>query len=305
LGLFPSIVWNAQRGWPTFKHVWTAMKGGEALAKKSALFHGNFWDFFGAQAALLSPLFFLFLLFAFVVLILKWKKIPLTMKFCGIFSLLILVAYQSASLFQKIQGNWCVFVYPTATVFVSWFLCEFVTWGKKWGVALSLFLVALIFAIPLAQVNNVGPFISLRMNRMNECMGWHCIAPGLKDAGYNPEAQVLLSDTYQMSSLLSFYAPKQKRAYFFNLWGRRHNQFSFWPQMAVGQSGLFVAYAEAPFDEKERARHYQESLEPFFSRVTYLGWAPLLEIYDQLGKAMLIYSCEEYNGKNPTETAYY
>jgi len=302
LGLLPSVIWNMERGWPTFRHVWVAMSGGHAA--KTSLFHGNFWDFFGAQAALLSPIFFLFLLFAFVALWRHWQKIPLTLKFCGLFSLLILIPYQTAALFQKIQGNWCVFVYPMATVFVAWYLCEFVSWGKKWlsiGVGVSLLLVGIIFAVPLVQVYGIGPHIPLQMNRLNECMGWNNIEQGLEDVGYDPNTQILLSDTYQMTSLLSFYAPQQKRAYFLNLSGRRLNQFSFWPGIEKGQSGLFVTYQEAPFEQGR----YQQELESYFDQVTFLGFAPILEIYGEVGKVILIFSCEGYTGKSPSKTRHY
>ncbi|NGX57644.1 MAG: Undecaprenyl phosphate-alpha-4-amino-4-deoxy-L-arabinose arabinosyl transferase [Chlamydiae bacterium] len=310
LGLLPTIVWNAERGWPTFQHVWTTMLGGSAVVKKTALFQGNFFDFLGAQAALISPIFFVLLLIAFVTLFRKWRKVPLPIKFCGIVSFLILLVYQTLSLFQKMQGNWCVFVYPTATVFLVWYLCEFVSWGRKWlyvGLSVSLLLVGLIFSIPMGQMYNWGPMIAPKLNRLNECMGWNHIAAGLEDVDYDPDKQFLVSDTYQMSSLLSFYAPGQKRAYFLNLEGRRKNQFSYWPSLAderLGQSGFFVAYVEIPMKETTEER-YQTALEPYFKNVRYLGMAPLLYAYGELRKVMLIYYCEDYNGSSPEDANIY
>ena len=306
LGLVPSVVWNMERGWPTFRHVWGAMSGDHGV--RTSLFHGNFWDFFGAQAALLSPIFFLFLLFSFASLIRHWNKIPLTLKFCGLFSLVILVPYQTAALFQKIQGNWCVFVYPMATVFVTWYLLEFVSWGKKWlpiGVGVSLSLVTIIFTLPLAQVYGIGPPIPLKANRYNECMGWDNIKACLEAVGYDPKTHILVSHRYQMTSLLSFYSPGQKRAYFLNLNGRRLNQFSFWSGMEKGQSGFFVISEEMPFETKAAQKRYQEMLTSYFNGVTYVGWTPLLEIYGEAGKVLLIFSFDDYNGKIPSPANHY
>lgn len=305
-GLLPSLIWNIERDWPTFRHVLSTVGGGHA--PRTSLFHGNFWDFFGAQAALLSPIFFLFLLMAFVALFRYWDRISLPVRFCGLFSLLILLPYQTAALFQKIQGNWCVFVYPMATVFVAWYLSEFVNWGRKWlwiGSALSLLLVVMIFVFPYIQMAGIGPKTSLEINRMNECMGWDRIPPALEDVGYDPSQQVLLSDSYQLTSLLSFYAPGQKRAYFLNLEGRRLNQFSFWPWMETGSSGLFVTYAEMPFNIEDLRRHYEMELRPYFDRVTFLGRASLVDIYGEMGKGMLIFSVDHYNGRKPTKTELY
>jgi len=305
-GLLPSVIWNAARGWPTFRHVVSTIGGGHS--ERTSLFQGNFWDFFGAQAALLSPVFFLFLIIAFVALFRYWDRIPLPVKFCGLCSLAILIPYQMAALFQKIQGNWCVFVYPMATVFVAWYLCEFVAWGRKWlwiGSALSCLLVVLIFAFPYVQTAGIGPKTPLQVNRMNECMGWDRIAPALEDVDYAPNAQVLMSDSYQLASLLSFYAPGQNRAYFLNLSGRRLNQFSFWPWMEVGSTGLFVTYAETPFDKDKLRDDYAKALKPYFRKVLFVGWAALVEIYGEPGKEMLIFSVHDYNGEVPAKSQMY
>lgn len=337
LGLMPSIIWNAERSWPTFQHVWSTILGGGGVPKKTALFQGNFFDFFGAQAALMSPFYFILLLAVFYLAAKHWKRVPLTMKFCGLMSFVILTAYQTASLFQKMQGNWCVFVFPTATVFLVWGLFNwregrlYSGLGKHsvvgsprdvhssgalamvsvntdyrmfTGLGVSFCLIALILYIPLVQLNNWGPEISLKLNRFKECMGWNHIARGLQGINYDPETQFLASDTYQMSSLLSFYAPGQKRAYFLNLFGRRKNQFSYWPPLTANASGLFVVYQDMPQKEPQK-QQLLKALEPYFDKVAYLQTSPLLYTHGKLRKAMMIFSCEGYNGRLPEETDTY
>jgi len=114
-----------------------------------------------------------------------------------------------------------------------------------------------------------------------------------------------VSHRYQMTSLLSFYSPGQKRAYFLNLNGRRLNQFSFWSGMEKGQSGFFVSSEEMPFETKAAQKRYQEMLTSYFNGVTYVGWTPLLEIYGEAGKVLLIFSFDDYNGKIPSPANHY
>lgn len=58
LGLCPSLVWNWQHDWATFRHVFATVNGGQAEGKEM-LGKGNFLEFVAAQMALLSPLLFI------------------------------------------------------------------------------------------------------------------------------------------------------------------------------------------------------------------------------------------------------
>jgi 4-amino-4-deoxy-L-arabinose transferase-like glycosyltransferase len=88
LGLFPSVIWNSQHEWSTFRHVFSTVKGGE----KKALFSGNFFEFFGLQMGLLSPLLFILLLISFYYLINHRKTTTKALKFCGYTSLGLLLS---------------------------------------------------------------------------------------------------------------------------------------------------------------------------------------------------------------------
>ncbi len=92
----------------------------------------------------------------------------------------------------------------------------------------------------------------------------------LESVDYDPEKQTLIGETYQMASLLSFYGPGQKRGYFVNLSGRRHNQFDYWSPLENDprKEGIFVASDVAldPLEGKLKSR---------FSDVEYLGEKPL------------------------------
>jgi hypothetical protein len=310
LGLLSPLIWNASRGWPTFHHVWSTMNGGHGAGASRALLKGNFFDFMGAQAGLLSPILFICLLISFAPLFRRRSLIPPALRLFGMTSFLILAAYQSFSLFQKMQGNWCVYIYPMIIVYLAWFLIEYLTHGRKWlysGLGFSLFIAGFVFSLTAVQTKGVLPAMPLpqKLNRLNECLGWENIADPIVQAGYLPEQHFLFSDRYQGASLLSFYAPGQKRAYFFNHWQRRQNQFSYWPTLAdeqLGRTGYFAVFEEYPLKhrtEEQAIAQFEEALKPYFKTIRFVGIIPLLRMYGKPCKAMILYRCEEYNGLLP------
>ena len=83
-GLLPSVIWNSQHDWATFQHVFTTMQGGHAReAGATPLIQGNLFDFLGAQAGLLSPILFVMLIMAFVVMIRNIREMWPSVLFCG------------------------------------------------------------------------------------------------------------------------------------------------------------------------------------------------------------------------------
>lgn len=309
LGLLPSIIWNAQHDWPTFLHVLYTITGSHGKeVGTTPLPKGNFWDFVGAQAALLSPILFILLLCAWSVLIRSRRSIPEAVRFCGTVSLILLGSYSAVAIVKKMQGNWCVFAYPTAIVFLSWYACEHVR-GKKWliaGVTLSAVLATLPFAIPFLQAQSIVN-IPYKINPFRHNVGWDRLHDELKNVGYDPEKHFLFGDKYQVSSILSFYGPGQKRAYFLNLQGSRKNQFSYWPSMAdeqIGKTGFFVL-TENRMDLDDKIEAYQKDLEEYFSEVRLLGVRPLFYSYGRPVKEALLFRCVNYNGKEPPDPNLY
>lgn len=312
LGLLPSVIWNAQNDWATFRHVFGTIKAKESIETGTTeLLKGNFAEFIGAQALLMSPILFILLLASFWILVRESKKISSGLLFCGWTSLAIFCAYALTAFFKKMQGNWCDFVYPPSIVFMAWFALErkpFDKWLKA-GLALSIVLLAFALSIPLIQSQSfLGKHpIPYKFNPFRHNIGWDGLELELKKTGYDPKEHFLFSDKYQTSSILSFYAPGQKRAYFLNLQGIRKNQFSYWPDMAeeqLGKTGYFVLTENSPSLERgmpETAQHYQEYLEEYFDDVRFLGIRPLFYAYGNVVKGAYLFKCIGYNGKSPVE----
>lgn len=300
LGLLPSLIWNSQHDYATFRHVFSTIYGKETIdVGTTTLLKGNFLEFLGAQSLLLSPILFVCLIIAYIVMIKEWSKLNLGLQFCGASSLSVLVMYSSYSFFKKLQGNWSDFVYPAAFIVLVWFACE---WSRKafgWliaGVATSVALVILLFTLQQPFKHNLG---------------WIALKQALVDEGYNPAKQFLVSDKYQTTSLLSFYAPEQKRAYFLNLHNLRRNQFSYWPGLEIeqmGNSGLFVTVEPASSSEEKTQAlisKTETALKPYFDEVHFLGVYTLVSWRNKPMKNAYIFSCIGYNGKLPETTASY
>jgi 4-amino-4-deoxy-L-arabinose transferase-like glycosyltransferase len=300
--LFPSIYWNATHEWATFRHVLATLAGGHAKPKEGAILAGNLLEFFGAQAVLVSPILFILLLLAWHHMIKNKNRLPPSILFCGGLSFVSVAIGTLLAFFMKMQGNWAIFAYPSAFVLLSWFVFEGATWKRKWmvaGVLFSIVVCAAVFSIPAKIPYKISPF------RHN--VGGEALTQALKEVGYDPEKDALLSDKYQTTSLLSFYGPGQKRAHFLNLQGSRKNQFSFWPGLEAKSQKVFFAVIEniPQLDDQTLPQRYVTELSPYFDTVKFIGMKPLFQVDGRTVKGVFLFEGEEYNGSLPQESELY
>lgn len=306
LGLLPSLIWNLKHDFATFKHVFSTVKG------TSNPFSGNFFEFFAAQIGLVSPILFLLMIISMVYLFKEFKKTSNEIRFCLILPLAILIPFLFGALFKKMQGNWAVFAYPLSFVFTAYVMLERKEYGKKWvkiGIGLSIVLTTLLISIPRLQMSGVS--IPYRFNAFRHNMGWDQLPRILSDVGYNPEKDFLFGDKYQTSSILSFYSPGKKTAYFLNLHGIRNNQFSYWKSMKdveMHNTGYFVLTENSPHLEKEPEKRIEEHiklLSPYFETVEFLRIEPLFTVDGKTVKGAFIFKATNYNGTLPAESSLY
>ena len=205
--------------------------------------------------------------------------------------------------------NWACFLYPPGFAVIAWYWAQ--SKGRRvWlhiGTWLSVVMTLASLSVVWIQKESVVPQFPLpyRINPFRQSLGWEKLTPALQEAGYHPDKDFLLSDKYQLSSLLSFYGPEQKRAYFFNLGTSRKNQFSYWPQAdqtEKGKTGYFVLVENREAKELGWYElHYLERLTPYFEKVEYKGAYPLYSAYGKPVKHALIFRGENYNGALPEQ----
>ena len=310
VGLFPSLWWNFSHDWATFRHVFSTLQGGSGKAPAS----GNVLEFLGAQVALISPILFSLLCMAMW----KWWKnrqvLSPPLFFCGSVSLICLSAAITLACFQKIQGNWCTFAYPTAFVLLGWYALEMqplrLMWSKM-GVIVSVCLTCGILLLPYLYLHSQLVSFPYRLNPFKHNMGVENMASLLEENGYDPAQHFLVSDKYQTTSQLSFYGKEQKRAYFLNLQGMRKNQFSYWPSLQEeqqGKTGYFIWIENQPHLEREREKKeafYLQALQPYFEKVESKGCLPLLSSQGERVKGMLLFRCEQCQDIKDLESELY
>ena len=183
---------------------------------------------------------------------------------------------------KKVAGELGGFCLSTAAVLVAWRAWDNSRRLRLWligGIALSIALCSFAFALPFLQSESLVS-IPYKYNPFRHNVGWKELGLQLAAAGYDPDAHVLASDKYQITSILSFYGPNQKRAYFLNLQGVRKNQFSYWPSMAQEKKGktvFFVAVENFSLSDPKWVSleaDYKLKLAPYFSDVRFLGVRP-------------------------------
>lgn len=298
LGLLPSAGWNATHEWATFRHVSATLQGGSVHQAG-----GNLGAFLGSQAALISPILFILLLMSLWQWFRQRKQLSAPLFICGFITAAILGGMGVVSAFQKVQGNWILFVYPTGLVLLGWYAFEQLPKCIRWvkiGLGFSVILTMAVLFLPALYTNSeLAPYaMGYRLNPLKHTMGWMNLQAALTKEGYRDDTHFLVSDKYQTTSILSFYGAGQKRAYFLDLHGTRKNQFSYWPSLQEeqqGKTGFFVWAENIPYLEREwevKRDFYQTELQRYFEEVHFLGLVPLVYEGSRVAKAAAIYRCE-------------
>jgi 4-amino-4-deoxy-L-arabinose transferase-like glycosyltransferase len=249
VGFSPVIIWNLHHDAVSLKHVLGQAEVHQGVPLYLSL--GTFGEFLGSQAVALSPLLFGWMLIAMGMSLragLRQRDDRWLFLFWGwapTFTLMLLL-----SLRQKVQANWAAPAYITALMATTAYVaCQ---WGAgRRGLLRRLRAVAAAMAVLLALGMTVGlhdPTMFIRLgfpasaDPLVRLKGWRALARAVETlAGQMLEAPFLLSDRYQISSELAFYATGQPQTYNVNL-GRRLNQYDLWdglPALA-GHAAIYV-----------------------------------------------------------------
>lgn len=292
LAFVPPLLWNKEKGWPSFLHVFHQM----APVKKSA---PNPVSFILIQIALLFPIPFYYFIKA-LLRSLRRKK-PQEIAFPSFTAALILAVFWLLSFFEKAQGNWALLFMPFAALSAA-------AVGKmrilKISLLLSTLLSVIMLFLPLLE-RHERTAIPYRFNLFKDAMGWDLLKTVLAEL---PPADFFFSNTYQMASLISYYGPGQKRAYLLNVDQRRHSHFSFMPSLKdeqKGKNGYFVRLEEKPFDRTSVINKIGGQLAPYFASVELVGIYPLFTVDGKAVKWIVVFKCYAYNGLEPSKAVSY
>lgn len=299
LALVPSLVWNMENEWATFRHVGSTVIEPAARGTK-----GNPIEFFGAQVGLLTPIFFLFWVMGLYKVWDQRKKLNQGLLLMTAISFGIVAVHLLISCTKKLQGNWCVWAYPAAMIPIAFAANS--QKGRFWlktGVALSISALCLAFFLPTLQKKGYAHSLAFKNHPWRHLLGWSQLQSVIASAETDHQGAFLFADRYQTASLISFYSPQQKRSYFLHLSGVRKNQFSFWPGIEdeqIGNDGIFVWVETTdrinePIEQVQQLLH--QKLSPFFAEVVSLPPEALWSTGNRVDKIALLFHCQKYNGK--------
>ncbi len=237
----PVLWWNMALDWPSARHV--AHIGG---ADESFAIHWKYFgDFIGSQAALVSPLVFILVIWAWVLAFKNrqnwkvWYAFWVSIPMFAVFAVL--------SLHSRVYGNWPGAAYLMATVLAAAFFAPGSSlecaqprprlWAWTLGTAYLMTILVLVqAAFPVLP-------LGVKLDRAaTELSGWDELGQAAgKMADSMPGKVFLFGLRYQEASELAFYAPGRPETVSVNQWNRP-NVYDYWvkDEDLLGQNAVGV-----------------------------------------------------------------
>jgi len=256
----PVVIWNSQRGWPTFNDV-----GGDAGL------HGQwhpmlryFLDFLGTQFGVLNPIFFVGAIWAMICFWKLRRERPLWLYFFCM-GAPVFLGYLLWSFHSRILPNWIApSVLPMLCLMVAYWHEKFGSGSRHVkpffvaGVALGILAIAVMY-----QSNLIGKLAGQplpgEMDPSRRVSAWKMEASLVENAREKLAAEgkpaFIIAGHYGITGLYSFYIPQASPALkssplvYSADSDEPVNQFYFWPEYNYrdrrkGQNAIFAAEAD-------------------------------------------------------------
>lgn len=260
LMFLPVIVWSARHDWVNFLHVSRQAKVDDGLR----IDIGAIFGYVGGQAAIASPVAFIFVLWRTWLLLhtpaanRDPRSLFLVALGAPVFVLLLIKSIQG-----EVLGNWAAPAYFTWMIFAA---VEFVAlvrarWAERqWRPGLvalgagALLPPAIAFVamfernvyLDLAEAVHkpTGRQLPAKLDPYFQFAGWNEVGDEVSRviaSMPNPERTFIFSNRYQLSATLAFYVEGNPGTYCVNL-GRRMNQYDIWGGIGErkGWDAIFV-----------------------------------------------------------------
>lgn len=253
----PVILWNLKNGQVTIKHTM-----GQAHIGSGALSLKDFFEFFGSQVGLITPILFFTALFGLWQCFkkgLKEERSELLLAFFA--SVPLLLFFQAVALHGKVQANWAIAGYATAIPAAVWAFFNAYDSGRNRGrvkalsgISVALCLILSFFVYfpwylePVAKRIITGP-------PYNRVTGWKDLGEKVTNAKAEVEASgktFVISETYQMAGEIALYTGGNPVVYNVDTGTRRMNQYDLWPgyEDLIGYNAVYVKGGIAELEER-------------------------------------------------------
>ncbi|UCS94279.1 glycosyltransferase family 39 protein [Echinicola marina] len=275
LSFIPIIIWNLENDFVTFKHV-GALGGvlGENRSFDIIASLRYISEYAGGQVAIVSALFFPFLLMSFRRL-LKYRERQLI--YILLPAVLVWCLFLGISVSKRVEVNWPVFAYVNLSIAMVYVVSRAADYWKKYAfysTAISGFMIILI--MNPASLDGFGYKKVLKPAKdplgrlagyaeMGQRLGFLIDSLGL-------EKFFVFSDSYHLASEMAFYVPGNPQTYTINL-GRRKNQFDLWPGIEQFENRAYdgVYLQRGTEDRRELLTGFEKRLLKEYFYVIYRG----------------------------------
>lgn len=256
----PVVLWNARRSFAGFAFQTTGRLAGLAFRPERVA------GFLGLQAAIVTPVVFLTVLFALGVSFRRRKEPPFRVAFW--FSAPLLLATTAVSAFEWVKGNWLAPAYPGALM--AW--ASLATEAPRSAFARVLrpaWVTALCASLYLHLVF-LGPLLPFPA-KDELILGWRDLASrvAILEAKLGPRS-FAAGCSYKVASELGYYLPGRPRTFSSEIAGGEGLEYRVWfdPAELKGREGIVVEDAREPGGCKRLAEACASltPLEPFVVR---------------------------------------
>ena len=238
----PVVLWNSQHDWVTFRHV--LFQGG--VDNSTFLTLRFIGDFFAGQAALLSPVIFLFILVGWLHGWTSKRLRPGDGPFLIWMSLTGFVVFVLLAFHVRIYGNWPAPAYLTGLVLIAALYSPGQGGTKTQHHRLWNFGIGLAFIISAAiMIQLLYPVLPVKVDldrTARETVGWDKVAAAVDGVVKEMPADTFIFGLrYQFASELAFYMPGQPHTLSINRWSRP-NVYDSWfdDKMVIGKDAVGI-----------------------------------------------------------------
>jgi hypothetical protein len=273
----PVLIWNAQHGWITVKHVAADAQAGQGweLDWRAPL------EFLGGTFGLLHPIFFIATVWAGVAL---WKRREALPRFFFAMGAPLFIVYAIYTLHSAGELNWiAASVIPLFCLMVLFWERRDADGARHVRVALTVAMFLGVIAVTVLHETDLvgkisGHYLPAKVDPLRRVRGWKDMARIVEreQAILEKEGRpvFIIGAHYGTTGLLSFYMPEARAAasssvplVYYRTRLKPANQFYFWagyPGARQGQNALFVQV-------KDRPTRPPKELVSQFASVTEIG----------------------------------
>jgi membrane-associated phospholipid phosphatase/4-amino-4-deoxy-L-arabinose transferase-like glycosyltransferase len=297
----PVAIWNGQHQWITIAHVAGDAKVGQPWEPTLRYL----WEFLGAEAGLLNPVFFVGMAWTAIVFWRRGRHNPLLM-YCFSMGAPLFLAYLLYTFHSRVMPNWIApSVVPLFCLMVIYWDTQLrmgKTQVKAWlaaGLGLGLPLVVLGHS-PGLVAKVIGRPLPVNLDVLHRVRQWSRVAAVVGQARQELLAEgkpvFIIAGHYGLAGELSFYLPEAKAGVpgdplvYCMTNGGPDNQFYFWPSYG-GRQGQNALYVQELDRDRPLPKPPPPQLATEFQSVTHLGVRNVLYQDRYLLRPLEIFEC--------------